>query len=225
MLVEFIGPAGVGKTFLSGRVLDGLRTRGIDAHNFDLIVIKKTSLRNLLLAVKATYLGLMTRPKSFFLCRHASKVIARYSIRRVLCEEVGGIHITSESLFHRMITLHRNSRSLGIVELADVLYRSNRSPDAVVVVEASPEKIFARRSERNRANDLFSPDSIRADIAIIRDCIEAMEHVQRTLDPQLRVIHVNAESDDGDAIAEDIISVLAKNASASSIGSGNSALT
>jgi hypothetical protein len=227
VIVEFIGPAGVGKSFLSGRVLQGLRARRIDAHNFDLIEIRKTSPRNLLLAARAIYLGLMTKPTSFFHFRRAFKVIARYSIRRILCEEIGGVYITSESLFHRMIRLHRNSRSLGMVQLADLLYRRSSPPDVVVVVEASAEKIFARRSKRNKATDQFSRESIQADIAILRDCIEAMVHVRRTSGHFLRIIRVNAESDDGEAIANGIITGLMENASSPSIdpGSNERALT
>jgi hypothetical protein len=190
VLIEFIGAAGVGK------------------RNFDLIEIKKSVPRNLILAPQATWLGMMTRPKTPSHLARAVSVIAKYSIRRNICLQSGGIHITSEGLFHRIITLHRNSRSIGMVQLADMLFGKIEPPDVVVLVEASAEKVFARRSDRNRPNDLFSVDSVKADITIVKECIGAMVYVQRTVHPSMRILQVTADEEGGEAAIEKIVAAL-----------------
>lgn len=208
VLVEFIGAAGVGKTFLADRVLIGLQETGIEAWNFDLIGISRIAPSNLVLALEAVYMGAMTRPKRPFFFARAVGVIARYSIRRRICEQVGGIHITSEGLFHRIIRLHRESRVSGKLQLADMLFRRIQPPDVVVVVEAKVEAVFARRSDRSRANDLFSVDSVKTDIADVKESIGGMEHVQRTLHPSMQILRIAADEEGGEAAVAEIIAAL-----------------
>lgn len=208
MLVEFIGAAGTGKSFLSERVLDGLRARGITARNFDLIEIDRTDRRNLALMSKAVYLGAMTLPKKLSFLPRAVGDIARYSIRREICEQVGGIHITSEGLFHRIIGFHRNSRARGMAQIAGMLFSRIQPPAVVVIVEASVEKVFARRTERNRANDIFSLESVAADIAIVKECVTTMEYVERTLGSPLRILRSDTNEEGGVAAVADIVAVL-----------------
>ena len=208
MLVEFIGAAGSGKSFLSDRVLDALTARGIVAGNFDRIEIDKVALRNIFLAVRAVYLSAMTRQKTLSRFVRTFTIIASYNIRRELCEPVGGIQITSEGLFHRIITIHRNSKALGMAQLADMLYRKIQPPDLVVVVEASVRTAFARRTARNRANDLFTRESVQADVAIITKAIEVMAHIQQTLHPPMRIVRVNAEKEGGEVAIAEIVASL-----------------
>lgn len=208
MLVEFIGAAGAGKSFLSDRALDALKAKGLAAVNFDLIRIDKAAPRNLFLAVRAVYLSIVTRPISLFRLKRAFAGISSYSIRRELCKQIGGIQITSEGLFHRIITLHRNSRGLEMNQLADMLFRKIQPPDVVVVVEVSARTALTRRIARNRPNDLFTRESVRADVEIISETIEVMEHIKRTLHPPMRVIRVNAEEEGGEIAIAKIVTAL-----------------
>lgn len=208
MMVEFIGAAGAGKSFLSGRVLDALTARGMAAGNFDLIEIDRAAPRNVFLAARTFYLSVMARQKTLSRFAHTFTSIARYSIRRELCEQLGGIHITSEGLLHRIITIHRNSRALGIGQLADMLYRRIQPPDVAVFVEVSARTAYARRSTRNRANDLFTRESVRADVEIIAGTIEVMAHIKRTLHPSMQVVCVSAEKDGAEEAVAEIVAAL-----------------
>lgn len=211
MMVEFVGAAGAGKSFLSNRVLDALDSRGVAAADFDLVEIDKTAPGNAFLVVRAFWLSLMARQKTLSDFARTSTIIARYNIRRKLCEQAGGIHLTSEGLIHRILTIHRNSRSLTVGQLAELLYRRIQPPDVVVVVEVSAGTAFARRSARNRPNDLFTPDSVRADIEIIAESIEVMEHIKRTLQPSMRVVCVNTEQEGAEDATAEVVAALTTN--------------
>ncbi|NNC58052.1 MAG: AAA family ATPase [Woeseiaceae bacterium] len=208
MLVEFIGAAGAGKTFLSERVRGTLKDEGLAAQNFDLIQIHKAAPRNLFLATRAVYLSVMTRPITLFRAKRAFAVIASYSIRRELCEQAGGIQITCEGLFHKIISLYRNSRGLEMDQLADMLFRRIKPPDVVIVVEVSAQTAFARRSARNRPNDHFTRKSVRADVEIITEMIEVMARIKQSLHPPMRVVRVNAEEEGGEVAVADIVAAL-----------------
>lgn len=218
-MVEFIGAAGVGKTFLSDRVLEALRSRGMAARNFKLIEIHKAAPRNLIYMARAAFLSAMTRPKKPSLFVHAMRVIGTYSIRRARAEQLGGINVTCEGLFHKIITLHRNSSTLGTRQLADLLFLRIEPPDIVVVVEASAETIFARRTHRNRENDRFSTESVNADIAMVNESIVTMLHVQRTLKPMLPVVRIAAEEEGGDNAVAEIVAAIERHANTSAAAS------
>jgi len=193
MLIEFIGAAGVGKSYLSDRVLEPLQSSGKIASNFDLLEIHKTDPRNLWCALKAGLMALATRPVGLFEFMHTATVLARYSIRRKLCARSEHVFVTSEGLFHRMITIHRQSRSCSMIQLARILFRQIRPSDLVVVVEADAEAVFARRSARNRAGDEFTRASVEEDLAIVRDSIEVMRTVQQDFRPLMHIIRVTAD--------------------------------
>lgn len=208
MMVEFIGAAGAGKSFLSDRVREALKGRGMAAINFDLIEIDKVSPRNAFLVARAFFLTVMAKQKTLFCFKHTFETIARYSIRREVCEQVEGIHLTSEGLIHRIITIHRNSSGLGVDQLANMLYRRIRPPDVIVFVEVSAQTAFARRSARNRANDLFTRESVMADVKIIGESIEVMEHIKRTLHSPMRIVRVNTEQVGAEDATAEVIAAL-----------------
>jgi hypothetical protein len=208
VLVEFIGAAGTGKTFLSDKLVDTLRDRKIAARHFNLIKIHKIAPRNLVLAIQAAYLAFLTRPKSIGHLVGAINVIARYSIRRVLCEHMTDICVTSEGLFHRIITLHRNSNARGIVEISDILFSKIRPPDVVIIIEADFEKVFARRKSRSRINDQFSIGSVKADIAAVREAEAAIVKIKDEKCLPARVLQLRTDEDGGEKIIEDIFDVL-----------------
>src|SRR5690606_39225744 len=80
MMVEFIGPAGVGKTFLSNRTIEELRKRGDAVGDFNLIEINKLAPRNLALMARGVYLSASTRPKVPFHIMRAARIIVAYNI-------------------------------------------------------------------------------------------------------------------------------------------------
>lgn len=208
MLIEFIGAAGSGKSFLTDRALDSLVARGLAARDFDLQAIKKTDPRTIYLTVRAMYLGVKTKPRSLSALAEAAAMIARYSIRREYSEKSRDISITSEGLFHRIITLQRKSRGLDMTQIAEILFQRVQPSDVVVVVEAKPEIVFTRRSHRNRVNDIFSRESVKADIAIVNESIDVITYIQRTLRPSMRILRVRADEEGGDAALAQILDVL-----------------
>ena len=208
MLVEFIGAAGAGKSFLTDRVIDRLLSNGWSARNFDFIEIDKASPRNLFLVLRAIYLCALTRPKALPLVRYSTEAIASYNIRREICDRADDISITSEGLFHHIITFQRNSKSLNMNQISSLLFRKIRPPELVVMVEVSAETVFTRRTRRNRENDHFSRESVMADVEVLRHSIDAMVHVQETLYPQMRVFRVNSEREGGDEAVASIVSAI-----------------
>lgn len=74
-------------------------------------------------------------------------------------------------------SLHRNSRSHSMTDIADQLFKYVNLPDIVVVVEAGVEEILVRRSDRNRQNDSFNRESVKRDVLLLEDTIMAIKHV------------------------------------------------
>ena len=208
MLIEFIGAAGVGKSYLSGKVLEQLSGSGVVVGDFDLLEIRKADPRNLLLAARAVLLAMAIRPKGRAEFMHAVRVISSYSIRRALCEKSEGVYLTSEGLFHRLISLHRRSKVSGMAQLARMLFRHIRPSDIVVVVEASPEKIYERRFARRRARDVFTRESVREDVTAVENTFEVMLDIQRTLSPGMRIVKVAAEEDGETGVVDIIMATL-----------------
>lgn len=216
MMVEFVGAAGVGKTYLSGRVLEALQARGLVARDFTLINKRRAGAHSLVLLAKAIGLVMQMRlrnPSTFW---KSVEVIWKYTLRREVSKQLDGIQVTSEGLFHKIISFYRRSDGLEMNQLADILFRKIEPPDAVVVLEADAETVFARRTDRSRPNDRFSPESVRADIAAVRRTVGAMEHVRSTMNPAMQVLRVSVEEDGGDTAVAAIVAALGAPADAAS---------
>jgi adenylate kinase len=208
MMVEFVGAAGVGKTYLSGRVLETLRERGFAARDFTLIDKRRAGAHSLVLLAKAVGLAVRMRLRTPSAFRRSVEVIWKYTLRREVGRQLDGIQVTSEGLFHKIISFYRKSDGLDMNELADILFREIEPPDAVIVLEADPDIVFARRSARNRPNDRFSRESVRDDIAAVRRTVGAMEHIRATRNPAMQVLRIPLEEDGGDNAVATIIAAL-----------------
>ena len=208
MMVEFVGAAGVGKTYLSGRVLETLRERGVTARDFTLIDKRRAGAHSLVLLAKAVGLSVRMRLRNPSAFRKSVEVIWKYTLRREVGKQLDGIQVTSEGLFHKIISFYRKSEGLDMNELADILFRDIDPPDAVIVLEADPDIVFERRSARNRPNDRFSRESVRDDIAAVRKTVGAMEHIRATRNPAMQVLRVPLEEDGGDSAVATIITAL-----------------
>ena len=95
-----------------------------------------------------------------------------------------------------------------MTDIADQLFKYVNLPDIVVVVEAGMEKIFSRRSDRNRQNDSFSRESVKRDVLLLEDTIMAIKHVQRFLKANTQMIVLDAEKDDTKAAVEKTVNFI-----------------
>jgi hypothetical protein len=200
VFVEFVGAAGVGKSFLAERVQEELRRRGKAVRSVDSIRWKKGPKGAWVLA-KSAFLAALTRPSTFSRYMESTKRLALYTTRRMSCDGVPGFHIASDGIFHKMRALNRRSERLGMIQIADLLFKYLSPPDVVVIVQATPATVFARRSARGRPRDTFTEDSVRADVLLTTDTVRTVEHVQRYA-PNLRVIGVDLEETGADAVAQ-----------------------
>ncbi len=95
-----------------------------------------------------------------------------------------------------------------MTDIADQLFNYVKVPDVVVVVEATMEKIFARRSERNRPNDRFSRKSVKRDVLLLKDTIMVIKHVQQFPKAKLQMIVIDMEEDDTKAVVEETVGLV-----------------
>ena len=204
VLVEFVGAAGVGKSFLAVRVRDALVQRHLPATDFRKVSIKKFSLRTIVTVSYAAYLAASIRPKTLRAYVFAVKEIAKLQLRWNTSRRGRGIYLCDEGLIHRLRAFTRNSNGLCMKEIADRLARHVVTGHIVVVVEAGVEKILARRSERRRRGDKFSNESVAADVRLLQDSIATIIHLQQSSQRDIRLIRVNVEGDGCETLAGDI---------------------
>lgn len=200
VIVEFVGAAAVGKTFLAERLRDELCRKGMAVRCVDSIRSTR-GLKGLVVLAESAYLAALTRPASFSRYLESTKRIVRYMRRRKSCEGIAGFHLESEGIFQKVRALSRRSRSLGMIQIADLLFKYLAPPDVVVIVQASPATIFARRTARGRPNDEFTPDSVRDDALLTAETFQTVTHVQRQRTGRLHVIEVDLEETGADSVA------------------------
>jgi hypothetical protein len=205
MLIEFIGAAGVGKSYVTERLLNELRRHGLCANEFDGIPIDRTRLCTAIMVVRALYLAARMKPVGLKPLLNATGVIARYTIRRKLCQRAGGVHITSEGVFHRAISLRRASRCAGTQEIVDMLFHHVPPPDMVVLLDDTPERVYARRSMRARSNDEFTRDSVKADVTSVRQCVSTIANSQLTVAPRLLFFQFSVNENGSDTIVAALV--------------------
>ena len=95
-----------------------------------------------------------------------------------------------------------------MTDIADRLFKLVSLPDIVVVVEAGIEKIFARRSNRNRQNNSFSRESVKQDVLLLDDTIMAIKHVQRIPKANTQLIVLDVDEDDVETVVEKAVSFV-----------------
>jgi len=208
MLVEFVGASGVGKSFLAARIYDELIQRNVSVAEFQSIRIMRNSVRNSLIVVQTALATLLLKPEKLSMYVGSVKRLARYNIRQRSCESGHDVYICDEGIFQMLRSLYRNSRSHSMTDIADRLFKLVSLPDIVVVVEAGTEKIFARRTDRNRQNDSFSRQSVNQDVLLLKDTIMAIKHIQRFPKTNMQMIVLDLEKDDVETVVEKTVSFV-----------------
>jgi hypothetical protein len=197
ILVEFVGASGVGKSYLLARVGEALRQRGAQVHELDAIRTRKFDPAKILPLLKAGYLVKLTRQQSLYHYPGMVKKLARDMIRRqAVISGPGGIYLCSEGPFQRARALYRGSAGLDMAGIAALLFRHIAPPDAVIAVEATAPTIYNRRVARGKRGDLFSLESVAADVALLEESIRAVEHVRRHVAPGLQLLRVDLDNAD-----------------------------
>lgn len=177
MLIEFVGASGIDKSLLAAKIYNELNQRNISVAKFKFIRIRRDSVRNLLIVVHATLVILLLMPEKLTKYVRSVRRLARYKIRQRSCKSGHAVYICDEGIFQMLRSLHRNSRSHSMTDIADQLFKYVNLPDIVVVVEAGVEEILVRRSDRNRRNDSFNRESVKRDVLLLEDTIMAIKHV------------------------------------------------
>lgn len=209
MIVEFVGAAGVGKTYFADRLVSLMQRRGVDARSFFMIPISRFSAKNVRDLVRASYLSFKTRPvtgRQFF--RNAT-VIGSYAIRRRIGASQQMVGITCEGLFHQIITMKRQSRGLGANDLADILFAAIEPPDVVVLLDGCAEAVFARRRSRNRSNDVFDLNSVKQDLQDARAMVGVIEKVRANRKNDLELVVLDTDANAGTDLAPVIAARIA----------------
>jgi hypothetical protein len=210
-LVEFVGASGVGKSYLLARVGEALRQRGAQVHDLDAIRTRKFRPATVPLLLKAAYLVKLTRQESRSHYRTMVKRLAQDMIRRrAMTSGASGIYLCSEGPFQRTRALYRGSAGLDMVKIADMLFRHIVPPDAVIAVEATAPTIHSRRVARGKRRDSFSPESVAADVALLEESIRTIEHVQRTVAPEMQLLRVDLDNPDTAPAVASILDFVSK---------------
>lgn len=204
VLVEFVGAAGVGKSFLSARVHDVLMQRHLPVTDSRAISIKKSSMRTILTILHAAYIAASIRPKTLRAYIFAVKEIAKLQLRWDVSRQRRGICLCDEGLIHRLRAFSRNSNRLRMSEIADRLVRHVVVGHIVVVVEATVDKILSRRTERQRRGDKFNYESVAADVQLLQDSVSTIIHLQQSLKHDIRMMQVDLEDDNFETLAAEI---------------------
>lgn len=203
-LVEFVGAAGVGKSFLSAKVHAALKRRDAPVADFELVSINKRSIRTALTALRAASLAASIKPSSLQAHAFVTRGIAKVLLRWDVCRRRSGIYLCDEGLIHRLRGFSRASHRLSMIEIANRLVPHVVVGDVVVVIQASVDKILSRRTERRQPADEFSRESVAADVHLLRDSIATIVHLQKSVDCGIRMILADGEHDDYDGLAEEI---------------------
>jgi hypothetical protein len=208
MLVEFVGAAGVGKSFLLARLRESLMRRDVLVTDFKGIRIRRFSVASVSAVFSALWLALLTRPVSCLVYFRNVRTLSAYAIRRRTAISEGSVYLCSEGLFHRIRRFHRSSKGVSMTRIAATLFKFIPPPDVVLVVEASVATIHARRTNRARPGDAFTWKSIHADVQLLADSVRAIENVQESIAPHLVVIRVDVDTASIDETANRIANVL-----------------
>jgi hypothetical protein len=203
-LVEFVGAAGVGKSFLSAKVHAVLEQRNVPVADLESTRIKTFDVRTASTLLHAAALAASIRPKSLHAYARAARGIAKVQLRWDMCRQRPGIYLCDEGLIHRLRGFSRASDRLGMTEIADRLVRHVVVGHVVVVVEASVDKILSRRTARHQPGDEFSRESVAADVDLLQQSIATIVHLQRSTGYGIRMIRVDGENGDFDRLAEEI---------------------
>ena len=203
--VEFLGAAGVGKSHIRERLTHALRSRGHLVLDSTEIRLGQFRSRGALEWLKASYLLYLVNPKLLFTYTRSARKIAHCTLLDKLSKKARCVGVVDEGIFHRVRGLQRRSPGRQMEDIAELMFLHIRAPDLVVVVEAAPDIVYERRLQRSRRSDVFSLDSVAADVQLVADSVSAIEHIQRTIAPHLKVVRVNVDGCDVNPIVEKLI--------------------
>lgn len=206
--VEFTGIAGVGKSTLFDEICKSLQKRDLQYDNLKLINVKKINLANIILLLKSLYLTFLISPKTFVGFKKTFRNIASHQIRCNSANDKVGLHISDEGIFHKIREFNRNSKEKSMTEIANKLFKYISIPDIVIVVEASADTIFYRRTKRNRANDVFEYKDIEKAVFKFGQTKEVIKFVKNSYKSTLNILEIN--NDDNKINIEYIVDILEK---------------
>jgi hypothetical protein len=201
-VIEFVGAAGVGKSFFSERLAESLQAKGRRAAKLRVVPAELGLINIVKATATAAYVVFLVRPILVMTYQRSIKKLAKYILLSRACRDGAGMHLFDEGIFHRIRGLHRRCPNRSMEEVADIIFRFIDPPDVVVVLVATAAAIHKRRLERDRRRDVFSLANVENDVQLTEASVETIEHVQRTVAPAMRMICVNVETDSEMVIQE-----------------------
>jgi thymidylate kinase len=207
ILVEFVGAAGVGKSFLTAKLVGELQKRRLPVIDLARTPIKRSAPQNWAIAVAKTLAALELMPRSFSAYLATAKRLAKHEIRAAECRQDTAIFVLDEGIFQKIRAFYRNSRATDMLQITERVLRHASFPDVVVVVEGTVERVLTQRSQRKGRSTKFNRASIRNDVLLVADTIRTIEHTQRR-SPGLRMLRINIECDDIGAAIDCLANLL-----------------
>lgn len=208
LFVEFIGVGGVGKSTLLNEIILQLETKGIP---FDNLFYKKKaiSLSDAFSIINLLFTSLMIKPKTIFGFKKTLKLLAHYQLSCKLASKEKNVHIIDEGIFQKIRAIKLQSNKKNLYNLSSNILRSVQIPDIVVVVEASAEKIFQRRTLRVRESDSFTYQKVQEEVIDLHNVVKTIDEVKSVMKSKLIVIRINNEYDQNiKKNAEKVVNVL-----------------
>jgi predicted PilT family ATPase len=196
IMVEFVGAAGVGKSFLLANLADVLRSRGVVVNDFESVRIRRFDLFNPGTIAVVAYLMVLIKPTLLFTYAISIRKLVGYLVQRRAVATLEGIHLCCDGLFHKMRGIYKRAGGVRMEMIATTLLRYIDPPDVVIVVEASASTVHARRMQRARSSDILSKESVAIDVQLLEESIRTIEYVQEHIAPGLRMIRVSVDDTD-----------------------------
>jgi deoxyadenosine/deoxycytidine kinase len=208
IFVEFVGAAGAGKSFIASKLCDELDRRRVRAMNLVDARIRKLDFRNYLIILHASLVALRIFPRSIVLHKKAIKRLAKLTIRRKTIASNTKVIVCDEGIFQIIRALFRNSRAASMIDVADRLKGFVEMPDIVVVVDASVDTVFARRTTRDRPGDMYDRNSVARDVSMVRETVAVAKHVQSFSEVDMNVLVVDVNPSDLHSVVEEVATLV-----------------
>lgn len=204
--IEFTGIAGVGKSTVFEEICETLQKRNIQYDNLKLVEVKKINLANIKLLLKTLYLTFLISPKTFVGFKKTFRNMASHQIRCNSANEKVALHISDEGIFHKIRGFDRNSNKKSMTDIANILFKHISIPDIVIVIEASVDTIFYRRTKRNRKHDVFEYKDIENAVHKFGQTKDVIKFVKDNYKSSLKILEIN--NDDNKINIDQIVDIL-----------------
>jgi hypothetical protein len=192
-LVEFVGAAGVGKSYWVTKVVEGCERRGIEIANMDVIPPRTNPLQLWAIALRSAVLAVALRPNSPSDFLLVCKSLSRLTMVSSSAGGASGVSVCSEGFFQKIRAISRRVKIHDMREIAGMVMATMRPPDIVVVLEARASTIYRQRVARDRDGDRFTMDSVRQDVYKTRESSRAISHIKECLAPSMLAFWVDVE--------------------------------